>query len=178
MRLHLDVLGGGWGAAKDYDGVHATDHILSSCRLTPVESIEQISPYLLVESFGLITDSCGAGEFNGGLGLYRRFVVQESGVALSLYSDHFGLPARGRQGGHDGGLARLRVFRGEKTFELDAMSRFPLERGDIVEIRVSGGGGWGDPRRRSRESVAADVADGLISSEFAVREYGWQAAAE
>jgi N-methylhydantoinase B len=143
-----------------------------------VESIEQISPYLLVESFGLIADSCGAGEFNGGLGLYRRFIIQEDGVALSLYSDHFSLPAGGRQGGHDGGLARLRVFRDKQIFELDAMSRFPLERGDIVEIRVSGGGGWGDPRRRSKDAIAADVADGLISPEFAAREYGWRTVVE
>ncbi len=177
-HLHLDIIGGGWGGARDYDGVHATDHILSSCRLTPVESIEQLTPYLLIESFGLVAESGGAGEFNGGFSLFRRVVVRDGGVSVSLYSDHFGLPARGRQGGHDGGLAWLRVFRGNTQIELDAMSRLTLECGDVVEIATPGGGGWGDPRRRRRDAVARDLEDGLVTPAFATREYGWRGAVD
>lgn len=173
MHLHLDVLGGGWGGAQGYDGVHATDHVLSSCRLTPVESIEQVNPHLLMRGFGLVPDSGGAGEFNGGLGFVRRFEMREGGGALSLYSDHFALPPRGREGGHDAGLSSLRVLRGNAVIELDAMSSFPLERGDVVEIAVCGGG-WGDPARRDPAAVARDVQDGLVTAGFAAREYGWR----
>jgi N-methylhydantoinase B len=173
-HLHLDIIGGGWGGAKGYDAVHATDHILSSCRLTPVESIEQLTPYLLMESFGLVTDSGGAGEFNGGMGLLRRVIVRDTDVALSIYSDRFGLPARGLQDGHDGARAHLRVFRNGDRTELDATSRVALQPGDLVEIATAGGGGWGDPKRRSRDAVAGDVADGLVTPAFAAREYGWQ----
>ena len=172
--LHLDIVGGGWGAAKDYDGIHATDHILSSCRLTPVESIEQLSPHLLMESFGLVANSGGAGEFNGGLALYRRMLVRESGVSLSIYSDRFDHSARGRQGGHAGGRAWLRVYRGNERIDLDGMSRFALESGDIVELATAGGGGWGDPKARRREAVARDVSEGLVTPDFARTEYGWE----
>ena len=171
--LHLDIIGGGWGGAAGYDGIHATDHILSSCRLTPVESIEQLSPHLLMQSFGLVADSGGAGEFNGGMALYRRVLVREAGVSVSLYSDRFDLPARGRQSGHDGKRAWLRVFRDDQTIDLDGMSRFALERGDVVEIATAGGGGWGDPTRRRHEAIAQDLSNGLVSPEFAAREYGW-----
>jgi N-methylhydantoinase B len=176
-QLHLDIIGGGWGGAKGYDGVHATDHILSSCRLTPVESIEQLTPYLLIESFGLVTDSGGAGEFNGGMGLFRRVLVRDSDVMLSIYSDRFMLAARGLQTGHDGGRAYLRVTRDGEMIELDATHRVALKPGDVVEIATAGGGGWGDPTHRNRNAVARDIVNGLVSEAFAAREYGWRAQA-
>jgi N-methylhydantoinase B len=176
VDIHLDVLGGGWGAADGYDGIHCTDHVLSSCRLTPSEAIEQLSSHVMVDSFGLIQDSWGAGEFNGGMGIFRRFRIQKDGVNLSLYSDRFKLPPKGREEGHDGMLARLTVTRGEELIELGATSTFTLKAGDLVEIRLPGGGGWGDPQKRQPASVAADLEDGLISVEFAARNYGYSPA--
>src|SRR5690606_36058802 len=46
IAIHLDVLCGGWGAAKGYDAIRATDHVLSSCRLTPTEAVEQINRHV------------------------------------------------------------------------------------------------------------------------------------
>jgi N-methylhydantoinase B len=161
--LHLDILGGGWGAAKGYDGIHATDHVLSSCRLTPVEAIEQVSPHLRVEATELIPDSFGAGEFNGGMGLLRRYRVLAEGVRLSLYSDRFALPPRGREGGRDGARASLTVRRGDETFSLPAAGSLDLHPGDVVELRLAGGGGWGPPARRPREALACDLEDGVVT---------------
>lgn len=172
FAIHIDVLGGGWGAAKGYDAIHCTDHVLSSCRLTPSESIEQLSPHIRIEGFGLIQDSWGAGEFNGGMGIVRRYRILKDGVVLSLYSDRFRLPPKGRESGTDGALAALTVQRDGKLIVLGATSTFELRTGDLVEIRLPGGGGWGDPRRRDRAAVARDLADGLISAEFAGRHYG------
>lgn len=170
--LHLDILGGGWGGARNYEGAHATDHILSSCRLTPVEAIEQLNSHLLIEAFGLIPDSWGAGEFNGGLGLFRRYRILGDGVSVSLYSDHYTLPAKGIAGGQDAALAGLTVTRAGNTIELGPRSQFPLLRGDVIEVRISGGGGWGDPTHRRRELVERDLLDGFITPEFARRTYG------
>jgi N-methylhydantoinase B len=39
----------------------------------------------------------------------------------------------------------------------------PMEARDRLIFRSAGGGGWGDPRLRSREAIADDVAKGLIS---------------
>lgn len=177
IAIHLDVLGGGWGAAKGYDAIHATDHVLSSCRLTPSEAIEQINRHVRIEGFGLIQDCWGEGEFNGGMGIFRRFRILEDDVTLSLYSDRFRLPPKGREGGRDGASARLFVERGDETIELGATSTFALERGDLVEIRLPGGGGWGDPRRRDREAVRRDLEDDLISLQAAKAIYGLDAPA-
>jgi N-methylhydantoinase B len=173
FAIHMDVLGGGWGGAKGYDAIHCTDHVLSSCRLTPSEAIEQLSPHVRIEGFGLIQDSWGAGEFNGGMGIVRRYRILKDGVVMSLYSDRFRLPPKGREKGTDGALARLTVLREGKLIELGATSTFELQSGDLVEIWLPGGGGWGDPRLREREAVARDLADGLISPGFATRYYGF-----
>jgi N-methylhydantoinase B/oxoprolinase/acetone carboxylase alpha subunit len=39
-------------------------------------------------------------------------------------------------------------------------------------LRYAGGGGFGDPRARSREAVQADLRDGYISPLAAKRDYG------
>ena len=47
-----------------------------------------------------------------------------------------------------------------------------LRRGDQVRIVAPGGGGWGDPLRRSPERVVADVAEGFVTPAAAQRDYG------
>ncbi|MAW86648.1 MAG: methylhydantoinase [Phyllobacteriaceae bacterium] len=172
ISIHLDVLGGGWGAARGYDAIHATDHVLSSCRLTPVEAIEQLNSHIRIEGFGLIPDSWGEGQFNGGQGMLRRFRILKDDVTLSLYSDRFRLAPRGRAGGRDGISASLTVERGGVITELGATSTFALKAGDLVEIRLPGGGGWGDPLARDRDGVKRDLEDGFISPEAAHAIYG------
>ena len=171
--IHLDILGGGWGAAKGYDAINGTDHILSSCRLTPTESIEQIhGQHLRMESFGLCEGSAGAGTYTGGMGLFRRYRVLADNMKLSLYSDRFRLSPTGRMEGLDGARSSLVVQRSEQTITLGANSTFDLERGDVVEIRIAGGGGWGPPQARERGLVQRDLEDGIISHDVARNIYG------
>jgi len=48
----------------------------------------------------------------------------------------------------------------------------PIPRGTVFHQQAGGGGGYGDPRQRPAETVAAEVRDGLISSDSARRDYG------
>jgi N-methylhydantoinase B len=40
----------------------------------------------------------------------------------------------------------------------------PIQPGDCLEIRSSGGGGWGSPQKRSAQARARDAEQGLIDS--------------
>jgi N-methylhydantoinase B len=40
-----------------------------------------------------------------------------------------------------------------------------------------GGGGYGDPRKRTFEAIVADVLDGYVSRAAAIADYGADAAA-
>jgi N-methylhydantoinase B len=42
-----------------------------------------------------------------------------------------------------------------------------LCRGDRVVIETAGGGGYGDPGKRERERVEADLADGKVTAHAA-----------
>jgi N-methylhydantoinase B len=44
--------------------------------------------------------------------------------------------------------------------------------GDVLTIRVPGGGGVGDPRQREPDRVRADVSDGIVSARAAREIYG------
>ena len=43
---------------------------------------------------------------------------------------------------------------------------------EVVEVSLSGGSGFGDPRTRPLAAVSRDLAEGFITSEGAERDYG------
>ena len=57
-----------------------------------------------------------------------------------------------------------RVSRGKLT-------RMPLPKGTLVELRTGGGGGYGDPRERDPAAVAADVIESYITRSRAREDY-------
>ena len=48
-----------------------------------------------------------------------------------------------------------------------------LGKGDRLIVETAGGGGYGDPRRRSAERVAADIRNGKVSHETARASYDY-----
>lgn len=171
FRVLADIFGGGYGACYGYDGADAVDSILSNCRNTPIEAIEQVHDHLRVRSYALVPDSGGPGEWCGGLGFRRETEVLEEGAFVNLYSDHFELPPRGVERGGDAGCGGLTVQRGSQRIPLTATAHFELEPGDVIDLRVGGGGGYGDPRKRPREKIAEDLAAGRITPAHAAEHY-------
>jgi N-methylhydantoinase B len=47
-----------------------------------------------------------------------------------------------------------------------------VNAGDVIRIHTGNGAGYGDPRERPPELVAADVRDGFVSEERARAAYG------
>ncbi len=57
--------------------------------------------------------------------------------------------------------------------EVDALADAePVRAGEVVRIRTTGGGGWGDPLERPVDEVVRDVRWGKVSVEGALRDYG------
>jgi N-methylhydantoinase B len=48
----------------------------------------------------------------------------------------------------------------------------PMRAGEVVRIRTTGGGGWGDPLDRDPDAVLRDVVDGKVSRRSTERDYG------
>jgi N-methylhydantoinase B len=57
--------------------------------------------------------------------------------------------------------------------EVDALADAePVRAGEVIRIRTTGGGGWGDPLDRDPALVVRDVVWRKVSPEAALRAYG------
>ena len=52
----------------------------------------------------------------------------------------------------------------------DLISGVP--RGTVYHQIANGGGGWGEPGKRDRRTIAEEVRNGVISRQAAMRDYG------
>lgn len=180
---HFHFEGVGWGGRKGMDGNNMVVTINGNCRNTPVEVFETRYPAFRIESYRLLADSGGPGEFRGGLGGERVFTVTVPEVTVSALLNRVKTEPWGVLGGRPGSVGGLWVRRGGhgewRTFvdEFGTMSpsKFSgvtLRAGDQVKIVMPGGGGYGDPLGRDRERVRRDVEDGFVTPEAASRDYG------
>lgn len=168
-----ESIGGGSGARPDHDGMSATHvHVTNSLNM-PTEALENEFP-LLVEEYGLVVDSGGAGQQRGGLGITRQVKALQDGTIVSARSDSHKRGAAGADGGLDGGLATLRRNAAKPNEQIldSKIAGVVLARGETLRIETAGGGGFGRPERRQAEALAADLIDGLVTHAAAVRDYG------
>ncbi len=102
----------------------------------------------------------------------------KDGVTFSIYSDHFKAGPDGLFGGTAGMQGHCHCIRDGKVVKFKSKSENRMRKGDVIEILLGGGGGYGRPEDRAEEDVDRDVADGLLSPAEAARTYPRRAAAE
>ena len=121
-------------------------------------------------------DSEGAGCNRGGLGIIRRIENLGEGALLSTLGENAIIPPYGASGGYSGARMVWNVIRkGERITPFNVPGKvqgFPLEHGDVLEMKSTGGGGYGDPLDREVEKVRWDALNGYISIERARDVYG------
>jgi len=168
------LIGGGWGAKHDSDGMNATIAINDGdTHNGPSEQVEAKYP-LLVERYSLRTDSGGAGRFRGGLGCEQvvqmrgdiRFNAQIDRVKCRPWGLNGGLSAAGN------GVAIHRFGQEEQRFPSGKAFNNVLHPGDAYILRSGGGGGYGSPLERDLAALQNDVRQGYVSREAAETRYG------
>jgi N-methylhydantoinase B len=163
--VYLETLGGGAGARLGRDGMDGIQvHVTNTSNL-PVEALENEYP-LIVEAYGLVAGSGGAGRSRGGLGIARQIRALEDGTVFGCRSDSHLTPAEGVFGGMPGAPGRLVRNPGRANEEElgSKVSRLVLEAGQSIRIETPGGGGAGPPEERSPERRAEDERGGKIFS--------------
>ncbi|MGE0119898.1 MAG: hydantoinase B/oxoprolinase family protein [Dongiaceae bacterium] len=171
VTMH-DVHAGGMGARADKDGVNGVRVYVGNAGSQPVEMIERGSP-LFIDEWSLVPDSGGAGEFRGGLAARRTYRVGYDEATFTVCGER-GLSApEGVFGGRPGARFNCTIQRanGENMTVPGKGTMSIVRRGDRVTIQPSGSGGYGDPMRRQREAILADIADGYVSEAAARRDY-------
>ncbi len=169
--LMREVLGGGSGGRYYADG-EDTIHVVPDSRNLPTEFTEARFPFL-VESLSLAVDSGGAGEFRGGLGYEKQIRMLRDAHFMSI-ADRSILACWGVRGGRAGRPFQVTIDPGgPRERDVDALADAePVRAGEVIRVRTTGGGGWGDPLHRDPASVVRDVVWHKVSPEAALRDYG------
>jgi N-methylhydantoinase B len=169
------LIGGGWGAKHNSDGMSATIAINDGdTHNGPSEQVEAKYP-LLVERYALRNDSGGAGRFRGGLGTEQVVQVRHD-IRFSSQMDRVVCKPWGLDGGLSGAGNSVAIHR----FGEEKETHFPngkafnqvLKPGDAYILRSGGGGGFGSPLERDPDRLERDVRCGYVTKEAAEKYYG------
>ena len=170
--VYLETLGGGFGGRATKDGKDGVQvHITNTSNL-PVEAIEMEYP-LLVESYGLIEDSGGAGTYRGGMGLRRVIRPIDHETIFSGMGERFVHQPWGIFGGGPGETGRfaLREADGNEIALDDKPNSIVVGPDQAVVVETPGAGGYGAPEDRDSALVEADRRSGKFSAAYIARNY-------
>ena len=168
------LIGGGWGAKFNEDGMCATVAINDGdTHNGPSEQVEAKYP-LLIERYALRQDSGGAGKHRGGLGAEQTvrvlsdimFDSQIERVECRPWGLLGGLSALGNE------VALTRKGKAETVYATGKVFSQLLRADDVWTLRSGGGGGFGSPLDRKLTGIEDDVRNGYISAAAAREHYG------
>jgi N-methylhydantoinase B len=163
----LFFLAGGFGALHGKDGL-AVVPAPSNMQVVPTEIWENLTS-VTVEHRVLIPNSGGPGTFRGGIGQdvgFRNDTAHPLLVAFLGQRTQF--PAKGFHGGSDGRKREYRI-NGETVHP---KGRYLLQPNDRFNILEAGGGGFGPHADRPVAHVLDDVANGYVTPQAALADYG------
>ena len=160
------------GGGPNIDGADGMASPVLNMANTPIESIESDQP-LLVERFGLVPDTGGAGEFRGGLGIVREFRLLAEEATFQLRSDRTNFRPWGVEGGKDGTPTQNTLNPGTpEEQDLPGKHLMTLKKGDLYRVIQAGAGGYGNPLNRDPQAVLEDIQQQKLTPAYARQEYG------
>ena len=161
-RVYFEVEVGGWGGHPSGDGADGFSCGFHNLANSPIEMCEVLFPITFTE-YGLIPGSGGDGQNRGGLGLAREWRLDADWGTVSGNFERFRHGPYGLAGGKPGSKGRFLHFaEGGDTVLPSKISGVRLSRGDRIRLETSGGGGWGEPEKRSAEARARDKDLGYV----------------
>ncbi len=159
----------GQGGFYGGDGITSMHHNSAGTRISPTEIWESRNPWL-VKKIELAQDSCGAGEFRGGLGLDLEFeMLEETFVTTVVERTKF--PPWGIKEGEEGRANNVILNRKNEYINVPKKTGLKLDKGDCVMFKTGGGGGYGKASKRSNKKILNDLKQDYISIEYAKKYY-------
>ena len=155
----------GQGCFYNGDVVTSMHHNSDGTRISPTEIWESKNPWL-INKIELAKDSCGAGEFRGGLGLDLEFEMIEE-TFITTVVERTKNPPWGIKDGKAGRANNVQVIKknGDKFF-MPKKSGYKLDKGDKIIFLTGGGGGYGNPEFRKIEKIEYDLKQEYLSKKY------------
>lgn len=150
---------GGTGGRPTLDGLNATA-FPSGVSTMSVEATEQVGP-ITVWRKELRSGSGGAGMHRGGLGQVIEIAPNEGyEFFFNAMFDRIKHAPRGREGGEAGAAGSVALDDGTK---LAGKGRQHVPHNRRLVLNLPGGGGYGDPAKRSQELIEADISGDYVT---------------
>ena len=172
--LLVEPLVGGWGAAVGKDGESGQFCVGNGeTSNIPVE-ITEARYGVMVEQYAFSNNTAGAGEFRGGNGVVLDYRILSDDADISSFFGRGITNPWGINEGEEGSCNYVQVFddQGHEKTRFSRTSRYPLKKGDLIRLVTGNGGGWGNPNKRPKAKVLADIKNGFISERDAQSIYG------
>ena len=165
---HLFQARPGGGASSGGDGYSSIGewHSAGGIKFGSIEVAEVRFP-LYFRHHEFRAGSGGDGQFRGGLGVSLDLVLETEKLARgNTAGDGVRYGPCGMLGGDDGATHHYRLLsEGREPRVLRTKETgIELRPGDCLEIRSSGGGGWGPPEKRSAAAREHDLEEGLVTT--------------
>jgi N-methylhydantoinase B len=165
---HLFQARPGGGASSGGDGYSSIGewHSAGGIKFGSIEVAEVRFP-LYFRHHEFRADSGGDGQFRGGLGVSLDLVMEiEKAARGNTAGDGVRYGPCGMLGGEDGATHHYRLLsEGREPRVLRTKETgIEIRPGDCLEIRSSGGGGWGPPAKRSAAAREHDRDEGLVTT--------------
>lgn len=160
----FSFFGGGHGGHADGDGLSHGNAPISTATIPPLEILEAAYPVRFTQ-WALRPDSAGDGKHRGGLGAIYEIELLEDSAEAFIFGERGRSAPKGIAGG---GQAALNVFRYQRDGQWASppmsskMLGIQLQRGDRVRLETPGGGGYGDPARRTTAARELDRKMGYV----------------
>lgn len=170
--VYLETLGGGMGARATKDGKDGVQVNMTNTSNLPVEAIELEYP-LMVEEYGLVEDSGGAGRFRGGMGIRRTVRPLGHMCDFNGVGERFRHAPWGVFGGLEGRPGRFVLSDGDGSARTlpPKPETMDLHPDQTITVETPGAGGYGPPEEREAGRLAQDRTSGKFSAQFLATHY-------
>jgi N-methylhydantoinase B len=167
-----ETIGVGLGAGSNADGIDGIQANMTNTMNTPIEEIERSYP-LLIKQYELRPDSAGPGQHRGGSGIVRSYQALSDDITVTILSDRGRNRPQGLFEGGPGARTEVTLYKKDKgktrKIRLPVKITVLLEKGDVIEIKTAGGGGYGKAENREKSRIRNDIENEIIGYPYARR---------
>jgi N-methylhydantoinase B len=166
----VDLMSSGSGARSDSDGVDGISDGFGS--VVSAEILERQYP-IVVEGFGFVPDTEGAGEYRGSVSVFRKWRFGANGSVILRRHEYRDSP--GLDGGASGKAGKAVMNPGrpdEFLFPEASHVHAQVRSGDTIYLECTASGGYGNPYDRDPERVLQDIRDEKVTAAAAAVRYG------
>ena len=170
----FSFFGGGHGGHPRGDGLNHGNAPISTATIPPLEILEAAYPVMFTQ-WALRPDSAGAGRHRGGVGATYEIELLEKEASAFIFGERGRFPPSGVVGGKPAALNRFSYQHKGRWHQPPFASKMvgiKLTRGERVRLDTPGGGGYGDPRKRSVAAITEDLRLGYTTPKSSSNAYG------